>query len=102
MSIIDAHTLFGFWPLRRADLSPETLVRTLRGHGLERALTLSTHGIFADFVGGNDETMELCARAQGLLVPVGTVDPRRFMGTVEEIKRRREQGARACRSRPPR
>lgn len=97
MSIIDAHTLFGFWPQRRADLSPEALVRTVRGHGFAKALTLSTHGIFADFVGGNDETLELCGRAQGLLVPVGTVDPRRFMGTVEEIKRRREQGVKAWR-----
>lgn len=97
MSIVDAHTLFGFWPLRRADISPETLVRTLRTHGIDRALTLSTHGIFADFAAGNDETMDICSRAGDLLAPVGTVDPRRFMGTLDEIKKRRDQGVKVWR-----
>ncbi|HAZ63064.1 MAG TPA: hypothetical protein DCZ72_05565 [Armatimonadetes bacterium] len=97
MAIFDAHTLFGFWPQRHADISPETLVNTLKAHQIDRALTLSTQGIFADFALGNSETIELCSRSNGLLLPIGTVDPRRFMGTTEEIKKRFEQGVRAWR-----
>jgi predicted TIM-barrel fold metal-dependent hydrolase len=89
--------MFGFWPARRADISPETLVRTLRQHGIDGALTLSTHGIFADFAVGNSETMELCSKAGGLLKPVGTVDPRRFVGGVEAIKQLSGQGVKAWR-----
>jgi predicted TIM-barrel fold metal-dependent hydrolase len=95
--MVDAHTLFGFWPSRRADLSAEALVRTLRQHGIDRALTLSTHGIFADYAGGNDETLELCGRSNGLLEPVGTVDPRRYPHVLREIKTRADQGVRAWR-----
>lgn len=97
MTILDAHTVFGFWPQRRADLSPETLLRTLEEHGIASALTLSTHGIFADFASGNDETIAICERARKRLTPVGTVDPRRFVGTIEEIRKRREQGVKAWR-----
>lgn len=97
MAVIDAHTLFGFWPQRRADISAEALVRLLRQHEINAALTLSTTGIFADFLRGNEETVSLCQRAGKLLLPVGTVDPRRYVGSLEEIDKRVEQGVRVWR-----
>ncbi|NUQ01066.1 MAG: amidohydrolase family protein [Armatimonadetes bacterium] len=97
MNIIDAHTMFGFWPRRRADMSAETLVRLVRQHEISAALTISTTGVFADFVRGNDETVALCQRAGKLLLPVGTVDPRRYVGSLEEIDKRVEQGVRVWR-----
>lgn len=92
MSIIDAHTMFGFWPNRKADLSPDTLVRLIRKYEMKSALTLSTTGIFADFVKGNDETVGICQKAAKLLLPVGTVDPRKYVGSLEEIDERVAQG----------
>jgi len=95
--IIDCHTLFGFWPDRRADRSAETRVRRVREHDIAKPETRSTTGIFADFVRGNDETVRLCAKASKLLVPVGTVDPRRYVGSLEEIDERVAQGVKVWR-----
>ena len=97
MNIIDAHTLFGFWPRRRADISPETLVKLLRQHEIAAALTVSTTGIFADFMRGNEETVALCQRAPKTLLPVGTVDPRRYVGSLEEIDKRVSEGVKVWR-----
>lgn len=96
MTIIDAHTMFGFWPGRKSDISAETLVRLLKQHQISGAATFSTVGIFANFRKGNDETLELCSKSR-TLYPVGTVDPRRFVGTLEEIDERTRQGVRVWR-----
>ncbi|MBI2298117.1 MAG: hypothetical protein HYU66_04050 [Armatimonadetes bacterium] len=95
--MIDANTLFGFWPLRRADISPETLVSTLKKHKLKAALTLSTTGIFADFQRGNEETLQVCGQSNGMLLPIGTIDPRRYVGSLEEIDKYLKQGVRVWR-----
>ncbi|MCC7492260.1 MAG: amidohydrolase family protein [Fimbriimonadaceae bacterium] len=97
MNIIDCHTMFGFWPQRRADISPETLVNLVREHQVSTALTMSTTGIFADFNRGNEETVAICRKAGRLLLPIGTIDPRRFVGTIEEIDRLADAGVRIWR-----
>jgi len=91
MEIIDANTLFGFWPFRRLDMSLLTLFDNLKRHGIKGACTLSAKGIFYDFVQGNEETLQ-ASQAHEWVIPVGTVDLRKFVGYEEEIKRRREQG----------
>lgn len=96
MTIVDAHTMFGFWPDRKADISAATLVNLLKEHQASGAVTFSTTGIFADYRQGNQETLDLCAKARGLY-PVGTVDPRRYVGTLEEIDERTKQGVRLWR-----
>jgi len=90
-TIIDAHTVFGFWPFRRADLSLETLVNVLRQHQVTRALTISTTGIFNDYQRGNEETVAVCQQTPELF-PTATIDPRRYLGCREEIDRRIGQG----------
>jgi len=41
MEIVDANTLFGFWPFRRLDMSLPTLFNNVRKHGIKGACTLS-------------------------------------------------------------
>jgi predicted TIM-barrel fold metal-dependent hydrolase len=60
-------------------------------YGVAKALTYSLKGVMYDFVEGNDETLEVTSKNPQLL-PVATVDPRRYIGVVEEVNKRREQG----------
>jgi predicted TIM-barrel fold metal-dependent hydrolase len=89
----DAHTLFGFWTSRQADISPAVLKQVLDKHQVAFACTLSTVGILYDFVEGNRQTLEVCASDPRLL-PAGTVDPRRCLGCDDEIAGARERGLR--------
>lgn len=94
MNTIDVNTLFGFWPGRRADISPETLVRQMKKHQINHSLTCSTAGVFADFQRGNEETTQVCGQSGKLLLPIGTVDPRKYVGTLEEIDKYAAKGVR--------
>lgn len=94
--VIDAHTHFGRLSFGRDDLSLETLLRELDRHGIDRALGASLKGAYCDFAEGNDETLR-AARQHPQLVPMATVDPRRYLGCADEIARRAEQGFRALR-----
>jgi hypothetical protein len=89
--IIDANTLFGFWPKRKADIALKTLLRLMAEKGIDCACTLSARGIFYDFVEGNRETMA-AARAHPQLLPVGTVNPCRWLGCLDEAQWLVEQG----------
>lgn len=91
LNILDADSLFGFWPLRKADLSVEALIATVQQQNVKRTLTLSTTGIFSDYQRGNEETVQVCQRSPALF-PTATVDPRRYVGCLEEIDRRVGQG----------
>jgi len=91
--IIDAHTVFGFWPSRKADLRPETLVSLMKKHGIARSLVVSTTGILYDFARGNDEALAFKKQAEEVF-PVATVNPKRYTGCAEEIEKRAEQGLR--------
>jgi predicted TIM-barrel fold metal-dependent hydrolase len=89
--IIDAHTLFGFWPSRKADLRPETLVSLMKKNGIAKSLVVSATGILYDFVRGNDEALAF-GRQSTDVFPLGTLDPKRHVGCAEEIDKRAEQG----------
>jgi len=89
----DANTLFGFWTSRQADLSLSVLREVLDRHNITFACTMSTVGIFYDFVQGNREVLEASA-ADSRLLPVGTVDPRRCLGGADEVAGARERGLR--------
>jgi predicted TIM-barrel fold metal-dependent hydrolase len=91
LNILDIDSLFGFWPLRKADLSVEALVATIQQQNVKRALALSTTGIFTDYQRGNEETVQVCQKVPELF-PAATVDPRRYVGCLEEIDRRVGQG----------
>ena len=92
----DVSTLFGVWPKRSADIALPTLLRRLREHNITRACTLSAAGIFYDFVEGNNETLAAAA-AHPELVPVGTVNPCRWLGCLDEARRLIDQGVKLFR-----
>jgi predicted TIM-barrel fold metal-dependent hydrolase len=94
--IIDVSTIFGFWPKRRADIQLETLLRLMDEKKIGRSCTLSARGVFYDFVEGNAETLA-AVRAYPHLIPVGTVNPCRWLGCMAEAERLIEQGVRLFR-----
>ena len=77
--IIDANTVFGPWPLVRADMTVDRLVTALKNHGVSKALAISTLGALHNHGDGNAETLRVCAE-QPMLVPVATIDPRGYFG----------------------
>ncbi len=87
----DATTSFGSSPAKRADWSLSTLLAILEEHGVERALTLSLRGKYYDYASGNDETLAAC-RENRILLPVATIDPRRYLGCLEEVARCADAG----------
>jgi hypothetical protein len=94
--IIDASTLFGFWPKRQADIALETLIDLMAEKGINTACTLSARGIFYDFVAGNRETLA-AAQAHPQLLPVGTVNPCRWLDCLDEARWLVDQGVRLFR-----
>jgi hypothetical protein len=94
--IIDVSTIFGFWPKRKADIALNTLLHLLDEHQVSRACTLSAEGVFYDFVQGNRETLD-AAQAHPQLIPVGTVNPCRWLGCLDEARWLLDQGIRLFR-----
>lgn len=90
--IIDANTVFGPWPIVRADMHVERLTKALASHGVSKSLALSTVGVLHNHGDGNAETLRLCSEQQGKLIPVATVDPRGYFGTKGMAAKLVEQG----------
>ena len=95
MEIIDISTFVGSWPNKAIDMSVERLLTLMRKHAISRALVVSAKGIWYDYIEGNTETMSL-ARAREELIPVGTIDPRKYYKRGE-VKRLKESGVKICR-----
>jgi predicted TIM-barrel fold metal-dependent hydrolase len=96
VTVIDVDTLAGHWPLREADISLPTLLATLDRHAIDACCVTSARGIFYDDLEGNDETLAWCA-ANPQLIPTGTLDPRRFVGYRDEVRRLTAAGVRIWR-----
>lgn len=94
--ILDLDTIAGFWPHRPADISLSRLLEMMDQHGVSRACIVSARGILYDDADGNTETLAWC-RTQPRLIPVGTLDLRRFVGYRDEIRRLSAAGVRLWR-----
>jgi hypothetical protein len=94
--MIDINTVFGFWPKKKADISLETLLRLMDEKGIEKAFSISTKGAFYDFIEGNRETFA-AAKEHPQLIPVGTVNPGRWLGCIDEAKRLIDEGVKLLR-----
>jgi hypothetical protein len=94
--LIDVSTVFGIWPKRKADIALPTLLRLMREHRITRTCTLSAAGIFYDFIEGNNETLAAVA-AHPELIPVGTLNPCRWLNCLDEAQRLIEIGVRLFR-----
>lgn len=97
--IIDANTLIGVHPTHHLDLSAERLIRDMETYRIVASLTLSTIGVFSDYVRGNAETIEM-AKANQRLVPVATVNPARYFDGGGELASLRSRGFRICKLYP--
>lgn len=84
-SIVDANTVFGFYPRREVDASLNELLRIMDLNGVNMALTISLKGAFYSYEEGNEETLGAC-RTHENLIPIATVDPRRFLGERSELE----------------
>lgn len=90
-TVINAGTHFGFLPYRDQDVSPAKLLSMMDQSGVAASLSCSLKGVAYDFQEGNDETLAV-SKANPRILPVMTVDPRRYLGVVEEIETRKSQG----------
>lgn len=90
--IIDANTVFGPWPIVRAEMPVDRLVRALKSHEVSKSLALSTVGVLHNHGDGNAETLRLCSEQQGTLIPVATIDPRGYFGAVGMVAKLVESG----------
>lgn len=95
-TVVDCNTHFGFLPFRDTDVSVGRLLALMDRHGVATALTYSLKGVAYDFEEGNDETLAVC-RENPRLLPVATVDPRRYLGVTEEMTKRHREGFLALR-----
>ena len=95
--IIDVNTVFGPWPIVRADMPVERLVTALKGHGVSKSLALSTVGVLHSHGDGNAETLRVCAEQGGTLIPVATIDPRGYFGNAGLVAKLVEQGCKMIR-----
>jgi predicted TIM-barrel fold metal-dependent hydrolase len=96
MPLIDAHAVFGFWPLEKVDLSVDTLQAAMQARGIARSLAYSAKALFYDAREGNDDTIAVCAQRPELL-PVAVLDPRAYPACLEEAQKRMAQGLRVFR-----
>ncbi|MCL6518240.1 MAG: amidohydrolase family protein [Armatimonadetes bacterium] len=94
--IIDANTLFGFHPIHKLDMSIERLMRDMERYKIGASITLSTIGLFCDYVEGNKITKG-AATANSRLIPAGTVNPQGYFGTDEDMRAIVSQGFRIFR-----
>jgi predicted TIM-barrel fold metal-dependent hydrolase len=94
--IIDANTLFGFYPKRKIDVSVNQLRKMMEQNQITRAVTISLQSIHYDFRLGNQETIDI-AKSTPELIPAFSVDPRRYFGCTEEIRLRASQGCKLIR-----
>ena len=86
MDILDVNTLFGAYPAQHAESNAEGLSESLTRHGVKRAMTLSTWGVFYNDMAGNQETLAACGQYDGIMYPVGTVNPMTFWDGDEMLK----------------
>lgn len=78
--IIDANTVFGPWPIVRADMPVDRLTIALNKHGVSQSIAISTVGVLHNYGDGNNETLRLCSEQSGTLIPAATIDPRGYFG----------------------
>ena len=94
--IIDANTLFGFYPKRNIDTSIAQLQQMMKRNHISHAVTISLQSIHYDYRLGNQETIDI-VKQYPELIPAFSVDPREYFSCVDEIKLRASLGLKLIR-----
>jgi predicted TIM-barrel fold metal-dependent hydrolase len=101
LPLIDAHVVFGFWPVEKVDLSVDALQAAMHARSVAQGLAYSAKALFYDAREGNDDTVAVCAQRPELL-PVAVLDPRSYPACLEEAQQRLAKGVRVFRLFPDR
>lgn len=83
MDIIDINTFFGAFPSQHAVSTPQALIADLDRFKVQRALAVSTIGLFYDDQTGNQETLGVAGQSGGRLLPVATINPATHLAGVD-------------------
>lgn len=89
--IIDINTLFGPQPSSSNDLAVDTLRVLMQKHQVRAACTISTLGVLLDSDVGNAATNAACSEHPEL-IPVGTLNPTRYLGDPAGVRRLSDAG----------
>lgn len=93
--MIDGGVFIGRDPTIEIGCQPEELIRRLQGLGISRALAASFRGLHYNWREGNDETLAVCRRSNGVLVPVAAVSPLSFARGRDDLLSLRAAGFKA-------
>lgn len=96
MEIIDANTIFGVWPKRKLDISIKQLLKIMKENNVTKSLSVSMKGILYDYQEGNAETLNI-SKKYPQIIPVATVDLRKYYGGKNFVKTIVEDGFPAIR-----
>jgi predicted TIM-barrel fold metal-dependent hydrolase len=94
--ITDIDTVVGFWPIRNCDIGVTRLQALMARHGIDQACVCSSRGVWYDDEEGNRETWSI-STVHPNLIPVATIDPRKFTSAAAEIRRLVDAGSRVFR-----
>ncbi len=84
--IADINSYFGFYPIKKLDVSFQRLVEIKNKHSIDRIFTLSLRGIFYNFQEGNQETL-LKVKEDRTFQPVATIDLRMYFGEEDYFRK---------------
>lgn len=84
--ILDANTTIGAHPDHRLNMSIERLIGEMDTHKIAGSLAQSTLGIYDSYERGNAAIIE-AARGNNRLVPVASINPLRYFGTVDDMRK---------------
>jgi predicted TIM-barrel fold metal-dependent hydrolase len=85
MEILDVNTIFGSFPTHHSSSDPQSLISLMDRHGVQRAFTLSSLGLFYNDVAGNDETLRHAKSRSDRLIPVATINPMGRLSGIEQF-----------------
>ncbi len=89
--LFDVNALFGFVPNRKVEAGLNKVKALAESAGVRRICVCSLKGAHYDYEMGNNETLQVC-RGDSSLVPVATLDPRRYLPRKGEVERLKSDG----------
>lgn len=96
MNIIDINTIYGPYTSAKSEVSVTDLEARLIKSDVEKAVTLSSYGIYHSFRDGNARTAKQCKESD-ILLAAATIDPRGYFGQIDILEKIKEAGFRLLR-----